>query len=191
MKKVVFALILLVILSGCNEPPQTGEVPVDFDVSYSTGAAHIEWGSTEIHLSHDGTGYMKKTMGRFMETTKNFSVTKSDLQEVYNSVVKNNFFSLNNSYEDPFVMDGGFERATITADGSTKTVNLVNITNERFDAVTTSIYSVVNSKIETQNINFGDYCDAKKSGCEKSFTPECEEWNELCEWGFADAGETQ
>ncbi len=193
---VVF--ILIIFLLGCIMPvqPEPTELPDDFEITSGSGAMHLAWGSSEFHAKANREATYTALMGMAMKITKNFNVTKEELFEIYKIAIKNNFFSLNDQYEDPFIMDGGWEKISITADGSTKTVLLLNYHHVQFDAVDNAIYQLVNQKLGAGmfGINFHDYCDEKKIGCDSSkiikcaeddfecemYVYECEEWIDYC-----------
>jgi len=199
--KISLVLILLLIsifLLGCTEDIAPKN-PEKISFSYSSGAMHMEWGSFEISVDSAGNGYKINKMGLYMEVKKEFSFTQEEINEVYDVAVKNNFYSLNDSYEDPFIMDGGWERLSITVDGSTKTVQSSNYNLPQVDAVSLKIYSLVDSKLGTNAISnvFRDACPEKKiecsgitedkcalldsSGLEFEECYACVEWSHYCE----------
>jgi len=200
MKKIFLILVLVIFSLGCPETiPEPTELPDDFEVTYSSGAMHIEWGGFEFKADASGKAYLINTRGMAMEIRKDFTVTDEELLEIYKAAVVNDFFSLNDSYEDPFVMDGGWSEISIRANGSRKKVSVSNYYNDQFDNVKGAISKLATLKLGNYafSSNFFDGCDEKRIECEERPMFECdgdaectisdfacEEWGEYCEWDY-------
>ena len=197
MKKIICLLIIsIVFLSGCPTVPEPTELPDDFDLTYSSGATHIDWGWYELKVGVDGKAVFTKGAGMAMKKSYSFEATEEELLEIYKSAVKNNFFSLLEEYQDPFVMDGGWSEIEIRADGSSKKVSVINFSQEQFDEIKSKIASLIIAKLgeDAFSLAFFEYCDEMKTECSSLTgeclddiecelkTYECEEWAYYCSW---------
>ena len=136
----------MILVSGCNEPPivpMSDEIPSDFEFSYATGATHADWGTYNFECDSEGNAHFTKEMGFDLKKTYDFKANDEDRQKVYDSVVKNDFFGLQNSYTDPSIMDGGFSNMTITADGQSKTVSVTNFDQPQFEDIALEINQII------------------------------------------------
>ncbi len=186
MKKTVLFICLAVLMfAGCPNPPQPPEtLPSDFSVEYESGAMHLEWGHYELSIDSKGNGVFKKSMGMNLTKEHEFKVSEQERKKIYDAVIVNSFFGLNNNYDDPSIMDGGFSKISITAEGENKTVNVVNTNVDAFDKVKTEIINVLKKHVENP-FSFDDLkedCSKKKAECMEENSFECEEWQEFCEW---------
>ncbi|MFH1257287.1 MAG: hypothetical protein V1494_08435 [Candidatus Diapherotrites archaeon] len=193
-----FLVCALVLFSGCPEPPKPLDaLPPDFKIAYGTGAMHLEWGRYEFAVDAEGKAYFTKEQGMFLGKTNEFTVSKEELLAIYNSAIENGFFSLNAEYSDPSIMDGGWSRIDITANGGEKKVTLSNTANNAFDAVEKKINEVISAKLGEGAYSFIDLmdeCPAKIAECEAMecggkaecdlFNAECDEWKEFCKKVF-------
>jgi len=179
----------LFFLLGCVENPP--ENPETLSFSYSSGAMHLDWGSYEVNVEPSGNGTLIKKMGMSMELQKTFSLSQGEMKEVFDTASKNGFFSLNDSYDDPFIMDGGWSRISISTDSSTKTVSMSNYSLQQFSAVESKIISLVTNKLGANAFSLSDfknYCPTKLAECSSIGTEcgskecyDCEEWIYFCE----------
>ncbi|MBU2100672.1 hypothetical protein KKG83_07430 [Candidatus Micrarchaeota archaeon] len=187
MKKIVLLLALFVLFFGCPfnpEPPK--ELPEDFEVEYSSGATHLEWGQYSLKIDSKGKAVFEKSIETSMKKSYEFTVTESERKKIYDAVVLNNFFNLNEKYEDPMIMDGGWSKIKITANGNTKTVITVNASNEQFEKVENEIGRLITHKIGEKAFDFTDFvddCGEKEIACNGKDTIECSEWSYYCAWG--------
>jgi hypothetical protein len=149
MKKFLAALLVVsIFLSGCLsgfEP--ASELPEDFELHYATGAMHKEWGVFYFDVDSQGNAVFTKTQGFDQEEELSAHASKEELLAIYNSALANGFFALQDEYQDPSIMDGGWDEITIKAGGLTKTVNLQNYDLEEFTAIETEINRLIISKL--------------------------------------------
>ncbi len=189
--------VIFLLISGCTQQPEPTELPADFEITSGSGAMHLEWGWNSFNVDSSGKASYQKGMGIGMIKNFDFKVTEEELLEVYKVAVKNNFFNLNDNYEDPFVMDGGWEKIEITANGTKKSVQLSNISNEQFAKVDTAIYEMIKRNApKVFEYEFIDDCENKKTECKAyegkecgsgdvdciSEKYDCEEWISFCGW---------
>lgn len=187
MKKIVLILVLLIVVfSGCFQPVEPPkELPSDFEVEYENGAMHLEWGHYELKIDNAGKALFKKTIETDLSKEYKFDVSTSERKKIYDSVVINGFFNLNQEYSDPFTMDGGFSKISIKAEGKTKTVTVINYSQEQFNKVKNEIGRLITSKIGEKAFDFTDLrddCSEKENECQGKESMECMEWKKYCEW---------
>jgi hypothetical protein len=72
-----------------------------------------------------------------------FTITASQVQQIWESIQGSNFFSLNSNYQDDTLQDGSFALFTITANAATKQVKVKNILQEEIESIITTINSNV------------------------------------------------
>jgi len=160
LKKVFLILILIVFVFGCPNPPQPPEtLPADFEVSYDSGATHLEWGHYELSIDSQGKAVFEKTMETALSKKYEFDVSESERKKIFDAVVINNFFGLNDNYNDPSIMDGGFTKISIKANGKRKTVLVVNSSVDQFDKVENEIGRLITHKIGEEAFSFQDLMD--------------------------------
>ena len=199
---IIVLLIGLFLLVGCTgDSGIVPENPQEISFSYGSGAMHLDWGSFEVKVDSLGVGTLTKKMGEGMELQKSFSVTEAELKDVYVTAYKSGFFSLNESYDDPFIMDGGWSRITINYDEKTKTVLMKNYFLQQFDTVELKISSLIIKKLGANAFDLSEFrnlCPQKEGEC-KSFImsancdPDapsevseecfvCLDWFDYCDW---------
>ena len=144
----VLILIGLMLFAGClyNDKPLPQEVPEDFSLNYSTGAMHVEWGWYNLRINSQGNAYLNKgAVGKSLNDS--FQLTEEEMLGLYQEVVSNDFFELNEEYLDPSIMDGGYSTISVTANGKHHEVRVVNTKQERFSRIETDICSVLEEKL--------------------------------------------
>ena len=200
MRTLIF-LIALSLVFGCAgspEPPVPTELPDDIEIRYSTGAMHMEWGAYTFSADASGKAYFRKERDVIIIKEYDFTVPKEGLLEIYKSAVKSGFFYLEDSYNDPSIIDGGYSKITITADGSSKGVSVYNYYNESFELVEGKIGKLIIANLGEKAYAFEDMseeCAAKKIECEEGVVYkcvegskcldmeyDCEVWKDFCEW---------
>ncbi len=161
MKKIALILIIFCILfSGCigpSEPPE--ELPEDFEIEYGSGAMHLEWGQYNLKIDNMGNAVFEKTQGTDLSRKYEFTANEAELKIIYGAVMINNFFSLDDQYEDPAIMDGGWTEISIKANGERKTVKLLNYSQRQFEKVEAKIVGLIVSKLGDDAFSFTDLLD--------------------------------
>ncbi len=183
MKKTIILICLISLaLAGCPNPPK--EMPENFSFSYESGAMHLEWGHYIFNVDEKGNAVFLKEKGFSLMKEYEFTISEEERKQVYNSVIENGFFYLNGSYQDPAVMDGGFDRIKVHADTDAKTVSVVNTHVEQFSKIEAEIVKVLKNHVNDP-FDFGDLmleCNSKENECIQEELPECNEWKEFCGW---------
>ncbi|MFH1520780.1 MAG: hypothetical protein ABID61_03990 [Candidatus Micrarchaeota archaeon] len=154
MKLIALIMVSLLFL-GCITPPKSGLVPSDLEIKYSYGACHAEWGRTTITIDADGNGIYQSGSGMMLDNgrfenegfRKTFTLNESEILELLDKIESSGFYSLDEHYSDPMVMDGSCKSIFITKNNFTKSVSVVN-TNapEAYSTVADAIIGIVESK---------------------------------------------
>ena len=142
--KCKYLIILFLIVFGCINPPRSTSVPADFEVTYSYGACHAEWGVTTITIDANGNGNYESTIGTPNEAE--FTVSEEDLMGLLNKIDESGFYSLNDYYSDPLTVDGSCQSIFITKNNITKSVAISNTpAPEAYSTVADAISEIVKS----------------------------------------------
>lgn len=153
MKIAILVLIMLLCL-GCITSPKSSLVPSDLDIKYSYGACHAEWGRTTITIDTDGNGIYQSGSGTMQndrfeneQFRKTFKLNESELLELLNKIEVSGFYSLDEYYSDPGIMDGSCKSIFVTKNNVTKSVAVSN-TNapDAYSKVADAIIEVAESK---------------------------------------------
>ena len=199
MRNAVFLglVISLILLSGCPQPPTPpSELPADFHFSYGSGAMHLDWGAYYLDVDTVGNATFIKTQGMSLQKAYSFTLTEEEMLSVYSAAVVNNFFSLQDTYQDSSIIDGGWDEISLHANSSTKTVSMLNSSMPQFSAVEAAISSIISSHVGDPYSfdDLKDECDNVKKLCEGKETVDCEDAGLICgtlnpyldceEWGY-------
>ncbi|MBU0662540.1 hypothetical protein KKH30_02670, partial [Candidatus Micrarchaeota archaeon] len=131
----------------------------DIELSYSTGAAHLDWGTYYLEVGSDGKAMFTKSAGPG-EKSYDFSVSAAELEKIYETAESEGFFFLQDNYTDPSIMDGGWSSITISGRGNSKTVGVTNYSLPAFEEVETEIARLILSKIGDDAFSLKDLEEA-------------------------------
>ena len=118
--------------------------PSDFELAGTTGSVG-PWGSSEtITIYANGQvnffSYNESpSLQTLMDT--NFTISVSQIRQIWQSVQNNNFFSLNTNYQDTDIHDGSYVLLKITANGNTKQVKVKNSIQQEIIDIINSVNS--------------------------------------------------
>lgn len=149
MRKLVFALMLLLV--GCTTPETPESVPEDFQLKYQTGATHAEWGTYALRIYPNGSAIFNKSAYNYSRKDS-ILITEKEMLDIYTVIVQNNFFQLKEEYMDPSIMDGGYSKITVNADGKEHTVTVVNTEQEQFNKLEDKINEII---LKRSSISYG------------------------------------
>ena len=138
MKCLVFFLVAINFVFAQNPP-------ADFKLEGTTGGTNPSSISESITILANGQVKFVKITGDsylFLVDTS-FSISSSNVQQIWQAVQNNNFFSLNTNYKDDSIMDGPFALFTITANAVSKQVKVNNSTQQEIQDIISSINSNV------------------------------------------------
>ena len=144
---ILFMLLFCFNIFSQNPPP-------DFKL-VATAAGEAPWEVTETitilangevnFYRHEGEGSLET----LLDTS--FTINVSQVQQIWQAVQNNNFFSLNSNYQDSARHDGSFALFTITANGNTKQVSVKNTLLTEIQNIISSINANVPSEY---NLNY-------------------------------------
>ena len=147
MKYFILFLITYVTIYAQN-PPQ------DFKLVGTTGGV-APWALSEtITILANGQVHFFRSQGGsspeiFLDTT--FTISTSGIQQIWQTIQTENFFSLNSDFKDDTVRGGSIALFTITANGITKQVTVKNSAQQQIQNIISSINSSVP---EDYNLNY-------------------------------------
>ncbi len=123
-------------------------LPSDLKLIASCGGA--PWEVTEtITILADGSGHFTSFQGgsspKFLLDTA-FTLSSIQMQQIWQVIENENYFSLNSNYENDTLLDGSIALLTITANGVTKQVRVKNIAQSQIQ----NIISTINSNVPAE-----------------------------------------
>ncbi|VVC04113.1 Uncharacterised protein [Candidatus Bilamarchaeum dharawalense] len=121
----ILGILVLLVCFGCIQPKST-TIPSDLEITHSFGACHADWGTTTITIDAQGDGVYESTRDGQVEFRKTFKLNEEELLGLLNKIEESGFYSLNDFYNDPGVMDGSCESVFVTKNSSTKSVAVSN-----------------------------------------------------------------
>ncbi len=147
MKYFILFLLTYVTIYAQN-PPQ------DFKLVGTTGGV-APWAASEtITIIANGQVHFFSSQGGsspqiLLDT--NFTISTSQIQQIWQTIQNENFFSLNSDYKDDTVRGGSIALFTITANGITKQVRVKNSAQQQIQ----NIISTINSNVPVDyNLNY-------------------------------------
>jgi hypothetical protein len=198
---VILLAVLMLMLPPEVKPEEPKEVPNDFSIELRTGATHAEWGSSYVTI--DSTGEAALTVyegdltpdGPQYQATCTKTLSQEELKTIYNAVLDNNFFELEESYENNDFMDGSTSSITVTADGKNHRVSTYFVEVSEFDNIWEASYGLALSKCgglsELDDEIEKQKCEEVFEACSSDseyFGRSCDDWEDICyevgfEWG--------
>ncbi len=127
--------------------------PSDFKLVGTTSGAPWTASETITILANGGVNFFRHSGVESLETLldTSFTINSSQVQQIWQAIQDNNYFSLNSNYKDSTRHDGSFVLFTITANGNTKQVSVKNIQLPEIQTIVTSINNNVPSEY---NLNY-------------------------------------
>jgi len=155
-KKSIIAYILTLIITTALLPAsgiiegdennyfkytQTSNLPDDFElIGYSI--SNDTWNDNyKLEINNDGLSkyycmYHEDREQLKWTLVKEFTISADAMGEIWNEILDNDFFNLDDLYESPVSESGGdYARLTITGNGQTHDVKTVNIVVPKFDRI--------------------------------------------------------
>lgn len=152
MKKLIlpFLIISLLFLTACCQKDTVNYSfdPSDTSIYYETGAMYVEWGQYKLNIDKGGEATFEAHAELELKKAESFQVSEEELDVILNIAEENDFLGLNDNYEDPSIMDGGYSLITINYGDEYKSVRVANINIPEFDAVETAITQLLENKID-------------------------------------------
>jgi hypothetical protein len=153
-------LVLVSMSSGIAIEPSPRPIndSTTLKIYYTYGSCHAEWGRTNIWIDESGNGLYESGSGSLIlfegeerfehqRFRKAFALNETELLGLANEIEKSDFYSLNDSYYDPEIMDGYCASISITRDNVTKSVSVANAaTPEAYRKAAFSIEGLAENK---------------------------------------------
>jgi Secretion system C-terminal sorting domain len=147
MKRIILFFLLNVLLHS-----QT--VPSDFKVVCSSGSS-VPWGITQtITILANGDGHFTSFQGGsdpkiLLDTS--FTISANQVDQIWEAVESQDYFTLNENYEDTTFEDGSIALMTVTANGVTRQVRVKNSPQSGIQ----NIIAAINANVPTEyNIDY-------------------------------------
>jgi hypothetical protein len=163
-------VVASLLFFGCVDlSPPLESTPSDFKLVYEPFSA-MSMDRWSVLINSDDSGVVTHFAG-LLKKEYLFNLTKEEVLSIANSVKSNSFFSMNESYVNLNVMDGGGARLTVTMNGVTKKVSVTNYDHPSFTNIKNLIYPSVFEKAGIQNMYDLDAndllsgCDLALAGC--------------------------
>jgi len=152
MRKTILTAIILsaILFIACTRLPDT--IPDDLEIDYSY---HASYGGAGIEVKIDSQGSAilieSDSADDFFESDKSgleqgFDLDEEELLGIYQEIVKNNFFSLRERYENPDILDGDVYSIRVKANGREHKVTVLNTNIERFDRIAEAVEKIIDAK---------------------------------------------
>jgi len=122
--------------------------PDDFELTAIAGGFAPWTELFKLELNSDGEGkyywmYPEDRGAKKWTLKDEFTLTSSQMDELWNEIVANDFFNMDNLYEKPYTHDGSYAVLTITGNGQTHTVRTENLPVILFDRIMRKINSMI------------------------------------------------
>ena len=145
----ILFVIFTIIFISCSKDKEPVFVfdPADSGIYYESGAEHEEWGKSTFEILKGGKSTYNKYEHLELKETHTFETSEAELAKILNIAGQNGFLSLNDEYEDPAIMDGGYDTITIHYGDNSKTVTLKNYHILEFSLIESEIYKLFSEKI--------------------------------------------
>jgi hypothetical protein len=154
-------------------PPEVPtSIPCDLEIQYSWGACHAEWGRYELTINSNGEADFVKSLGHpdvegYFSEQSEFNLSDEEMLGIYQEIMKNNFFGLDEEYRDPQIVDGSCSSLRVKAVEREHQVFVQNREIERFDRITASITAILGSKVpDWQDLDWEAFEDAMERAFE-------------------------
>ncbi|MBP7828319.1 MAG: hypothetical protein KA248_00230 [Kiritimatiellae bacterium] len=134
-------VVSLLLFSACDplsRPPPETALPADFELRWSSGATHAEWGRKEGTLNAQGELVWVESRGSGDEATRTErrgQASREQLDALWRAIQEHRFFNLREQYSNPGVRDGFSSFIAVQAGGREHSVAVMNTRQERFSEV--------------------------------------------------------
>lgn len=155
---LVAVMLALLAANGLAQPPQPVDnspcgkvdprqvrVPADFSIQYTSGPAHVSWGTTttwQVTAAGEFTVSERRRAqprGAPPVVVRQGHIPPEAVKRIYAQVLGCRFFEMEPSYWNRRVMDGGTQRLAVTADGKEHRVVVHHYSVVRFKAIVSAL----------------------------------------------------
>ncbi len=135
--------IILLIFSMSLTCLSGAQTPANLEIIATSGGLVPGSEASVVHIQSDGSG----TYTRYLPDDpladpldyQTFTLTSQQLLDIYNAVLNNSFFSLNDEYTDTTITDRTYANLQVIADANNHSVWTQNIAVPEFDNIMTAI----------------------------------------------------
>jgi hypothetical protein len=125
-----------------RENSESVMVPPDFEITYTSGPLHADWGGGLTITAGANGRVTEKRQGRPErrgmrpdEKVNTYTISQNDVKRLYALVVACHFFDLKDRYWNQKIMDGGSSSLRVTFGGKTQAVTTYYYTVVRFNRI--------------------------------------------------------
>lgn len=173
--KALFALVLFFLVPVFGTGAQSQDIPDDFEVVFTSSPAIVVQAIDIETLKINSAGEVVLSpkayySGQIPDVTRevllelHLVLDAETLNQIFLAINENDFFSLDENYNDPKIIDGDWAELTITANGKTHTVKTRNIKVNAFDRITVTINDTLPEprRLKYNAINGADYEEVER-----------------------------
>lgn len=173
--KALFSAIVFLFAGLFSTSVLAQEVPEDFEVVFTSSPALPSRAIDTETLTINSAGEVVLSpkvhfTGRVPNQTRevlfelHLVLDAEALARIFAAINENEFFTLNENYNDPNIMDGDWAELTITSGGQTRTVRTRNIKVVAFDRITVTINGQLpeERRLKYNAINGADYEEVER-----------------------------
>ena len=161
----LFNIKTILVLSGitimfCSSfiKNSKNKYPSDLKIIGSIGGVHPWQQSHFLRITADGQGYYKKyivqEIGKPPLEENTFQITPTQIQDLWDAVMKNDFFHLQSEYKNKNITGGFFASLMITGGNQTHKVIIWNSVVPSFKAIVQALNSVTPPETDLPYIKY-------------------------------------
>jgi len=151
MLMITSSIMFVSAASEKNKKESTStSAPSDFELLATAGGIAPWESKSKLEINSDGEAKyysMDPIESGTWNLVDEFTLTSTQLDEIWDELIANDFFNMDDNYEDTKWKGGSYAELTVTGDGETKTVRTQNIIIKAFNA----IMDVINTYIPGDN----------------------------------------
>ena len=127
-------------------------LPRDLGIHYSWGSCHAERGRYELTIYSSGEADFVKSEGHptaegYSSEQSEFSLSDQQLLGIYDRIITNDFFGLDEEYRNPDIIDGDCSSLAVKAEGKEHEVVVANREIAPFDRITALLTAILDRKV--------------------------------------------
>ena len=172
MRTLFLILLPAVLLAGIFSPSllHAQSPPADFKFSATTGGL-APW-DEKASITIDNTGqatYTRYTNAVTILAESTFTVSASDLQQLWKAIQDSSFNSINPTWNDSTIHEGMFAKIAVTANGTTHEVSIKNTAQPAIQSIIDTLNVVIPANRRLPYSPPQKFDDTPKDPCSSSF----------------------
>ncbi len=182
---IIIVLIISIVLIQYIKTPRS--FPADLQIEYSWGACMMDWGRNNLTINSSGDVNLRSQRGLISEES-NYNFSNNDILSIYQQIVKNNFFELDEKYHNPDILDGSCSSLKIIADDKEHIVSISNVKNRSINKITQKMLDILEDKDSDWQDSLNKVeiktCNEARVACEVGDSFQnipCESWISSCQ----------